>query len=345
MRQVTLLIEQDSSRIHHCDWTLPGGGVRYPWCGTFAMKSCSRTHAGGMVFFKRHRNTCSRAECPVCYEWWASKEAHRATRRLASYRTRRKPIHVIVSPPPAFANEFEEMASFKKARSLAYSNAKRCGLRGGVVMFHPFRWKCARCGRDDESCRCELGTPGAWYWSPHFHMVGYGWIEHTADNYSRTGWLVKNAGVRESVYRTMQYLLSHAGVWTSGYPASKKSKVCSITWFGVCSYSKLHVEPEEYRDVCPECGGKLEILSWDPLGEPPPELDELLGGRDEGMISSESWSAFCRGMVSLQSKLQSSVDVDSLGAEHNEAHKSPIDVDAWRNQLRNDALDYLRRVG
>jgi len=102
---------------------------------------------------------------------------------------------------------------------------------------------------------------GRWYFSPHFHMLGYGWIRNTAENYSRTGWVVKNVGVRKSVVATAQYQLSHAGIHESCH---------TVTWFGGLSYNKLRVPMEEEPvDKCPLCGRPLVWLRWVGEGDPP----------------------------------------------------------------------------
>jgi len=47
--------------------------------------------------------------------------------------------------------------------------------------------------------------------SPHFHILGYGWVHHVKENYESNGWIVKNLGIRNSVRATAHYQLSHCG--------------------------------------------------------------------------------------------------------------------------------------
>jgi len=71
-------------------------------------------------------------------------------------------------------------------------------------------------------------------------------------------------GLRDSVFATFYYQLSHAGV-KKGYH--------TLTWFGDLSYSKLKVEAEPNPDVCPLCFGKLRpVYQYGLFGcVPPPE--------------------------------------------------------------------------
>jgi hypothetical protein len=169
-----------------------------------------------------------------------------------------RPIHVVISPP-----EFDwVMNDYEDLRSDAERVAKEAGLKGAALLFHLYR---------DEA------TGGELYLSPHFHAVGFGWIDHTDDLYDKTGWVVVNKGIRKSVYRTFQYLLSHAAVWRESVEGGEgilpiaKSKVHTVTWFGSLSYNKLTVEAEDYRDLCPICGQPFVILDWPGIGDPPPE--------------------------------------------------------------------------
>lgn len=267
-RQGILPIEKSSSKncrvlewispdFGFLSWFLPGHGKAYANCGLLGVKGCLNVgahkdahlddlEAGSKAYFKVFKQTCARAECPFCYESWASKEAHAIDYRLTQYRGVGRPIHVIISPPKKDWYLFIE-----QLRPKAYKNAKNCGFLGGSCIFHPFRE--------------ELLTK-RWYFSPHFHLIGYGWIKSTAKNYERTGWIVKNAGIRKSVEATAFYQLSHAGVHKHHH---------TITWFGKLSYNKMRVAPEVVKpEVCPICGAELVKLRWLGEGECPIPMQE-----------------------------------------------------------------------
>ena len=83
------------------------------------------------------------------------------------------------------------------------------GLYGGCTFFHPYRKK-----HSDDGTSCEFNLHcdrhHTWEVGPHFHFVGYGKMDEKSDEfYTRTGWVYKNLGKRESTYETIKYLLTH----------------------------------------------------------------------------------------------------------------------------------------
>jgi len=100
---------------------------------------------------------------------------------------------------------------------------------------------------------------GSWYYSPHFHVIGYGWIVDVRQNYICSGYVVKNIGVRKTVEGTIFYQLSHCGI---------DGKHHAVTWFGCLGYGKLHVKyVEKEISVCPICGERLHRLMWIGMGK------------------------------------------------------------------------------
>lgn len=226
----------------------------------------------GKAFVKLFRRSCGRAECPVCYEKWGSKEAHRATRRLSFYKGAfSRAIHVVAAPS---LDVVESVKDYEELRALAERALRATGVRGGCMIYHPWR------ENDD----------GTWRFSPHFHVVGFGWVVDTAD-YSKRGWVVRNVGLRKSVYATIMYQLSHAGVYVGKRPSggilpiAKSKKFCTVTWFGCCSYTKLRVPKlEREPECCPLCKAPLVSCVWIGDGDPP------LGGEGASFwVDSESW--------------------------------------------------------
>ena len=228
------------------EWLLPGHGNAYSDCGKWRSKGCLNVEKhvqqgldvdmAGKVFVRRYQRTCMRAECPVCYESWAGKEAGKIAWRLQHSPKQGKPIHLIVSPP---AQDWMFM-SYSELRKFAYEFAKYSGFKGGSCIFHPFR---------------QDKTAKKWVFSPHFHMLGFGWIECTDEISAFTGWIVKNAGVRKSVAGTALYQLSHAGI---------HKKYHTVTWFGALAYNNMEKVPPmpEKEDVCPVCGNQLQPLYY-----------------------------------------------------------------------------------
>jgi len=67
------------------EWVLPGNGLKYSDCGDWRSRGWLNVEKhvqqgldqdmAGKVFVRRYQRTCMRAECPVCYESGAGKEA------------------------------------------------------------------------------------------------------------------------------------------------------------------------------------------------------------------------------------------------------------------------------
>jgi hypothetical protein len=265
-------------------YDLPHHGVSNEGCGEFVSMMCHNVeeHPQKAVYLEVRRWSCGRLECPVCYERVAWRMARKAERRLKQFKHRRfrRVVHFEASVPLA-----DYGRSVEWLRKRANELVKRCGGLGGLQVVHLWRRKCRACGHHPISYRLKRcskcgGTRFDWYYSPHFHYVGFGWFDgsRVKENFERTGWVVKNEGVRKTVAGTIQYLLTHCAI--------KKGKH-SLTWFGCCSYAKLRIIPEEKDGVkCPYCGEKLvEVVAWDAVfhGLDPPS--------DPGryLLIGESW--------------------------------------------------------
>jgi hypothetical protein len=241
--------------------SLAGNGDFLSGCGKWMVKGCLEDHSrfsltegqldlsGGVAtdfdVVEAFKASCGRLACPVCYEKACAKEAIRIEHRTAQFCLKGrnlKPIHVVVSPSEADLS----VLLYPALRAKAYAMALKCGMIGGSMIVHPFRLY----NEDDklEDLKdgfSHMSAPAAWYLSPHFHIIGYGWIHGTAENYAQSGWIVKNVGIRESVRATAMYQLSHCGVSENFH---------SVTWFGALSYNKLKVKPvPEKDDSCPVC--------------------------------------------------------------------------------------------
>lgn len=150
---------------------------------------------------------------------------------------------------------------YEALRKLAEKALVDRDINGACLIFHGFRKT-----RD-----------GHWYWSVHFHVLGFlsggytcrscvkklcskchGFEAHTREVFKRDGIIVKvavdkegNADVRKSVFKTAQYQLSHATIRTD-----VKRPHC-VTWMGTCSYRKLKVKIEKRAVLCPICQNEL----------------------------------------------------------------------------------------
>ena len=239
-------VEQDG-------WHLPATKEAHDWCGKWSTMGClnvnahENTEARGKGFVKTFQRSCYRAVCEVCYKKWMARESNKATKRIEKYENMSKENakHIIISVP-----SWLYYKSKKELAKESYMILKDVGCVGGTAIFHPFRYK-----KDLK----------LWYYSPHFHVIGFGWIENTVENYKRNGWVVKNKGFRDSTFATFYYQLSHAGI---------KKQNHTLVWFGDLSYSKLKVEKEDHdEDVCPYCNAKLkEVESYGLFYCKPPDV-------------------------------------------------------------------------
>ena len=271
------------------DWQLPGHGKQYDDCGDWRYRGCKNVeghvqneldqNVEGKIYVEWYHRSCYRAECPVCYEKWAGLEASKIEHRLKHLWKNGKVIHVAVSPSEKDVLNIP----FDKLRKKAYRVVKKRGILGGSMIWHPFR---------------ELDN-GTWYFSPHFHILGFVWVRNVAEEFKKDCWLVKNIqdGKQErSVFRTAMYQLSHCGL-----DSNKKHR--PVSWFGVCSTAgKNHafVPPmEKEKHVCPCCGDELVQLLYFGLDEKLPDLVE--GGSawfepddwiEKEASSRESWSSY-----------------------------------------------------
>jgi len=239
-------------------------------CGRWVTQGCdnSLNHPNDMAYAENKRLTCKSAKCSECWDSWSIRESSRVTERIDKFRLlserkgwrSSKPIHVIVSPPKWLWNStwVELKKSFRKM-------VKRAGIVGGVSMFHPFRLK-----------------DKIWFYSPHFHMIGYGWVQNTKKISSKKGWIIKNKGIRDSstqIYSTVAYLLSHTGI---------AEGVHSVTWFGDLSYSAKYAfelkQQKEESDAgkCPYCSQYVVLFAIKGLDRPPPN-EEWFGLFDKKM--------------------------------------------------------------
>ena len=162
--------------IEHEEWHLPGTKEAHDWCGKWLTKGCLnvQAHKGtkceGKGYVKTFQRLCYRADCEVCYKKWIAREANKATRRIEKYEDQsgKHAKHIIVSPPGWLYYK-----SKKELAKQSYQILKDIGCIGGTSIFHPFRYE-----KDLKQ----------WYFSPHFHVIGFGWIENVVENYQKK-WL------------------------------------------------------------------------------------------------------------------------------------------------------------
>lgn len=273
-------------------WFFHGQGLEaYLSCGELIFTGCISPAHEGKAYVEAHKGNCGRAQCPVCHEGWlidtTKKTEHRITEAekiLVKWGWRRhKPIHVTVNPEPSLWEQYLDVAKFNKLRRKAQAIAKKAGFSGGSIIYHPERSRCGDCGGKlvgkafDKHCKACGSKNIVWYFSPHWHLFGFGWITGTKAISEVTGYVVKNHGIRSSIGATIYYQLSHCGI--------REGKQ-TLVWFGILHYSKLKIDPYVPEPVgsmvCPICGDKLRLVRYE--GTTPPPIAE--GG---DIVTSTGW--------------------------------------------------------
>ena len=247
----------------HDEWKLPATKEPHYWCKQWNTKGCTHTEdhqsQDGKIYALRYQLSCFRPSCKLCWEKWIGRQSNVATRKIGRYqkRTKSSPIHIVLS-----VSAWDCDLDYSKMKQKARKILREIKIRGGSLVFHPFRF--------NKKLRC-------WYYSPHFHVVGFGFLPKGSliETYHQNGWFVKYLGVRKSVFATFYYLLSHCGI---------KHGKRAITWFGDLSYSKLEKEIFHHKGTCPLCARKLVDIYY--KGEDPPIPSDSFF---EGFLNSDGW--------------------------------------------------------
>lgn len=251
------------------DWWLPGHGdqgrldcghPRFMGCANSDQHPSFTTLEGvdipaGRQYVWVGSISCFKSVCPVCFRQWAYRGAKRIEHRLNHYQgSHNRVIHAVASVPKHLWYVDPE-----KLRLMANRVAKKAGLDGGCVVYHPFREACRFCGvpkpPHEHICPNCGGVSFGWHYSPHFHYLGFGWIfkgNRVPDEIVQSGWIFQNFGIRDTVIGTAFYELTHCAVDYSGKGRH------SVHWIGSMAYRALHV-PKFVDEVrkCPVCGWEL----------------------------------------------------------------------------------------
>lgn len=208
-------------------------------------------------------------------------------------------LHVTISPPPGVITPEMEYEAIQK---IGRDHAKKTGLVGGYYIFHPYRisddvltWLslCNDTLRESgqptmsywDHVRIDSLGLGAWHryveWSPHWHLVGVGWLILASEYHDETGWIYKNIrpkGIRrdieydarrvaflDEVAATIRYQLSHAAYIPGGR---------ALREFGYLNTRYLKRIGDEFvkrveESLCPVCKAPIVRYMADPdTGQP-----------------------------------------------------------------------------
>ena len=257
---------RNQSEVEYDDWHLPGQKDKKSDCGVWSYMGClnKHKHPNGEIFLKPFQKSCFRADCEKCCFKWLGRSASKSTKRMKLYEKQSKKIakHIIISVPV-----WDYYKPKKELAVKAYQVLKEVKADSGLIIFHPFRYH---------------KKTDMWYYSPHFHVLGFGWVENVVQTYNKYGYVIKNLGKRETVFGTIYYQLSHCGI---------KKHNHALTYFGDCSYCKLILpKNEEELNKCPYCEEYLIELDYNKDCSSPPDPNIVTV---EGLIEVYDWFVKC----------------------------------------------------
>ena len=263
---------ENTSQFSYGEFQLVGHGkVTNEKCGKFSsFFGCARTalhdritldgtNYKGKVYVRKIFHSCDKPSCPVCYKYgWAVRQARKIEVRLAEASKRFGQVeHIVASVPVRDYGLTLEALRSKIDKILAVR-----GVVGGNKIFHGFRYNLRK----------------SWYWSPHFHVLGFvlggysrcrnckrkwnclagcgGFDDRSYQNFLKDGYYVKVLGKRKTVGGTAWYQLNHSSIDVT------KKRFHVATWFGVCSYRKLKITAEYKKAICPICRHDLVRLDY-----------------------------------------------------------------------------------
>ena len=269
------------------------GKITNKFCGKYiGLKGCLRVDLHnivtldgksyrGKIFRRIVHHFCNKASCPVCFKsGWCLRQAGTIEARLVEASKRFGMIeHIVASiPPKDYGLSYEAMR--KKIDKVLKSRR----VIGYVKIFHGFRYNIRK----------------RWYWSPHFHVLGFilggfercrgceksclgcdGFKERQKNLYFKDNYLVKVLARRKTIFGTAYYQLTHATRDIT------KRRFHVATWAGVCSYRKLKVTPEKRKELCPLCQHDLIDVEYLGLKSLSSERDAFEDFEENGL---PAWS-------------------------------------------------------
>ena len=150
--------------------------------------------------------------------------------------------HVVVSPPQEWAKgEVQTRSGYRNLVDYIESQLTAVGATAGLMVFHPWRQHA------DE-----------WVFSPHFHVLLYGYLDVRTFLDDNPGWLIKVIHAREeirSVRHTIAYLETHAGL-----PLAERDPD-EVDWANLCWSEMLAAFTSDFSvsDVNLKTGQKLSM--------------------------------------------------------------------------------------
>jgi len=293
------------------DFRLVGDGkVSGSYCGVYhGVDGCIQVdlHKGkiwkgkdctGKAYIRIIHMSCKKPSCPLCFRHgWGGRSARCIATRLEAVAEKcgLDIEHIVLSAPKS---DYELcVKDYGAFRRKVMRIMKMCGIVGGQMLFHAYRF--------DDVAR-------VWYGSPHMHVLGFiegnygcrGCEKDTKEclscsgfegvvrrQYNKHGWIVKVLSKRKSVIATARYELGHA-TYSLGI-----NRFHIFTYFGICG-NRVFKSPAvvKKKAECPICkydveklvyvGGLLYIEKWSrEKGSPAKSNEFLISFRESGRVA------------------------------------------------------------
>lgn len=267
----------DGSEIGEDDiiqWITPGHGRD---CGksvrAHTIESCEHDIGHYVQIEPDH---CGSLSCPNCAPYLVQYNSIEQAQKILSGskyaesndRADRVLQHIAVSPPERVYYKFLTPDGFAEMSKYAVKIATEIGLKGGMVIFHPYRQN----GISDDDDLPEDYVPTATNdgnkrsarFSPHFHIIGFGWVTPSSADFMQThkGWMYKALRTGQKRLRTLpdvvgvvNYVMSHVGLYSEA-SVQRFGRKQSINWFGMCNsrvlsnVGEIRVHTQRLCEIC-----------------------------------------------------------------------------------------------
>jgi hypothetical protein len=237
-------------------------------CGNWATRGCDdlESHAQvgkdgkireGQVYYEHYKLCCWKPSCCICYPQWVVREAHRVEHKLLEVQRLHPELGKIEAGFIGVKGEcLHTYGDYLASKKNAIKGLKERGVVAFALFPHPARYK----------------NKVGYYSSFHWHWIGFlspeyecrncpnypagcfgckGFEGRTRRVWNEDGYICKVFGERKSVYKTVSYELSHAGL----IPDKKVFRIVTYVGFRALKV-KVPVEVKPKR-VCPHDGNTL----------------------------------------------------------------------------------------
>lgn len=236
------------------------GSITRDNCGHhFGFYSCSKGHT------IKHKNTyCYSLSCPICFHKAIKRNSYRVLNHIIKiYKEYKRLGHKI-----HFRHySFNTLWDIKNSNQFDYYRRKLVSILNqydfhGMLVFHKYRK--SKVSKQDY----QKGIRPTLYYSPHFHVIGYGFLPNYSEFESLYGFTYTNITEKhyfldsekypkflnkKSIYLCVRYLLSHASF-------KSNQKAHSYFWFGNMSPQRTYrILEKKISDpvLCKVCNEKL----------------------------------------------------------------------------------------